>query len=151
MRFKDRFSPVFVIVVIVSLAFAGVVLAQGHPELITLSIGSGSDSAEVEAAEALIERMTRDGQLMLMAAHGDNQRPGRRHEGFSQYYSGIPVHGASLSKQTESGTTVSIFGTIFTDIDVSLNSFLSLGDAVTVIEESFGATALHETQALRSP
>ena len=39
------------------------VLAQTHPGLITISVGSGSSQAETEAAETLVARMLDDGEL----------------------------------------------------------------------------------------
>ena len=143
-----RAFTAFTVATLVSLMFVSGAIAQGHVGLLTVSVGSGSNPTDVEEAEALIDRMTRDGQLVRQAAHGDNQLPGRYHEGFSQHFKGVPVYGASISKQTEGGTTVSIFGAIYTDIDINPNPSLSLGDAATLIEQRFGARALQGTQPL---
>ena len=143
-----RSFTVFTVATLVSLVFAGGVAAQGHPELVTLSVGSGSSLTDIEEAEALIGGMTRSGQLVLQASHADSQLLGRQHEGFGQYFNGVPVHGASISRQTEAGTTVSIFGTVYTDIEINPIPTLSLGDASTLIAQSFGATALQVVQPL---
>ena len=124
------------------------VLAQTHPGLITISVGSGSSQAETEAAETLVARMLDDGELVLEGSHGDSQLPGRQHEGFGQLHNGVAVYGASISRQTMGGETVSIFGTIYTDIDVNLNPTLSLGDATTRMEGVSGVAAFQVTQLL---
>jgi len=143
-----RSFTVFTVATVVSLVFAGGVAAQGHPGLVALSVGSGSSLTDIEEAEALIRGMTRSGQLVLQASHADSQFLGRQHEGFGQYFNGVPVHGASISRQTEAGTTVSIFGTVYTDIEINPIPTLSLGDASTLIAQSFGATALQVVQPL---
>ena len=124
------------------------VLTQGPLGVVTLSVGSWSSSSELGAAEALIDRMTNDGQLVLHATHGDSQLSGRTHEGFRQFFRGVPVDGASISRQTEGGTTVSIFGTVYTDIDINPNPAVSLSEATVLIQNSFGATPIHVPQPL---
>lgn len=143
-----RCCAVFTVAAILSPPFMLSVEAQSHPGLVTLSVGSGSSPTEMEEVGALIDRMTSDGQLVLQARHSDRQLPARQHEGFSQYFSGVPVHGASISRQTEAGTTISIFGTVYTDIDIDPSPSLSLGDASTLIAQGFGVTALEVLQPL---
>ena len=64
------------------------VLAQAHPGLVTISVGSGSSQADIEAAEALVARMLDDGELVLQGQHADSHLPGRNHEGFGQFQDG---------------------------------------------------------------
>lgn len=137
----------FTVAALTNLVFTLGVAAQGHPGLVAISVGSGSSPTDLEAVEALITSMRADGHLVLQSRHGDNQIPGRQHEGFGQYFGGLPVHGASISRQTEAGIAVSIFGTIYTDIDIDLTPSLSVGEAATLLESS-GVSLLENTARL---
>ena len=148
MVFRQQSIAALTGAVVAVLLSASAAVAQGNPGLITLSIGSGSDPVAVAEADALIARMIQDGQLVLQASHGDTQLPGRQHEGFSQYVSGVPVHGASLSRQTQGGTTVSIFGTVYTGIDITLSPTLSMGEVHTLIEQRSVVALLPVAQPL---
>ena len=117
---------------------------QTHPGLITVSLNAESSPSEFEDLETLLERKSAEGTLVLRFRHGDNQIPGRQHEGFTQKHVGIPVYGASISKQIESGRTISIFGALYTNIEVDPNPKLSSADVQTLLEDTqdqtFGPT-----------
>ena len=148
MVFRQQSIAALTGAVIAGLLSASAVVAQGHPGLTTLSIGSGSDPVAVAEADALIARMIQDGQLVVQASHDDTDLPGRQHEGLSQYVSGVPVRGASLSRQTQGGATVSIFGMVYMGIEINPTPTLSLGDATSLMGEVSGAAALQVTQPL---
>jgi len=109
--------------------------AQTHPGLITVSLSAESSPSEFEDMETLLERKATEGSLVLSSRHGDNQIPGRQHEGFTQRHGGIPVYGAGITKQIESGRTLSIFGGLYTDIAVDPNPKLSSVDIQTLLED----------------
>src|SRR5262249_43237055 len=59
-----------------------------------------STSSEIQIWEATIDRMVRNRQLVVLDSRDDPDIGGRRLESLGQYYQGIPVFGASLSRQS---------------------------------------------------
>ena len=85
--------------------------------------------------DSLIAEKSRMGELALVSALPDRQLPGRLHEHFSQVHRGVPVYGAGLTRQRANGATVSIFGTVFGDIDIGTDPSLSAEAALARLEE----------------
>ena len=94
-----------------------------------------ADIPDMVRVDSLIAERSRVGELALVSAQPDRQLPGRLHEYFSQIYRGVPVYGAGLTRQRANGTTVSIFGTFFSDIDVGTDPSLSAEAALARMEE----------------
>ena len=118
----------------------GRVIAQSHDGLLSISAVSTLSGSQVRAWDAFVEQMIRADELVLRAAYADRAVPGRRHERLSQFYRGIPVHGGDVSRQTASGVTVSVFGAVYTQIDIDLTATLSADDATAIFENVSGTT-----------
>ena len=58
----------------------------------------------------------------------------------SRYYEGLPVYGADVMRQTDRGSTVSIFGILYSGIDVNTTPRLTADQAREVLETESGAT-----------
>ncbi len=95
---------------------------------------------ELRRLNPLVDEWVREGTLSSRTAYDDAERPGRRHEVFIQYYKGIPVYGADLMRQTERGVTVSIFGTVYSGIDIDVAPRLTAAQAVEMLDNVSGAT-----------
>ena len=126
------------------------VIAQDHPGLVIISTVSTLSSSELISSEwrqwdALVDRMTWDGELVLRASYEDRLLPNRQHERLSQYYMGVPVYGGSISRQTSRGVTVSIFGTVHTQIDLDPTPGLSADEAAVILENVSGATLVQSS------
>ena len=93
--------------------------------------------SELREWDSLVDNLERGGQLVRRAVYDDWFLPGRRHERFSQYYRGVPVYGGDVSRQTDRGATVSIFGTIHR-IDIDPTPGLSPDDAREALESAYG-------------
>ncbi|OFW30778.1 MAG: hypothetical protein A3G76_08375 [Acidobacteria bacterium RIFCSPLOWO2_12_FULL_65_11] len=89
----------------------------------------------VEPWDAAIAQMSNEGVLRLRRASGDPLVAGRAHERFVQYYKGVPVDGGGLTRQTDRGTTVSVFGTIYPDIDLDPTPRLSADEVRVMVEQ----------------
>jgi hypothetical protein len=74
--------------------------------------------AAVAESTGLIARMLQAAELTSMQVQNDQQMAGRQLHTLQQVYKGIPVEGGSVSLQSAGQTTVSVFGTLFHDIDV---------------------------------
>ena len=107
------------------------------------------DLSALRQWDAAIDRQLRLGELRTYGTRANAVVPGRRSERLAQYYQGIPVHGADLNRQTDRGITTSVFGTLFTGIDLDPTPGLSVAAARAVFADLAGpAFALTDTPAL---
>jgi Zn-dependent metalloprotease len=95
---------------------------------------------EVRQWDPVIDRLTNERTLAVRTVYDDPQVPGRRHEALSQYYRGLPVYGADVTRQTERGGSVSIFGNVYTGIDVNPAPSITVNQARDTIENRSGST-----------
>ena len=95
--------------------------------------------SELRAWDTTINQMVRGNELRALGARPDPALAGRTHESLGQYYRGIPVYGASLSRQTAHGVTVSVIGTVFEGISIDSNPALSPDEAVAALAAVSGA------------
>jgi Zn-dependent metalloprotease len=92
--------------------------------------------------DANIHGMVQARDLAIAGTLDDPVRQDRRHETLIQYYQGVRVYGGSLARQTASGATVSIFGTLLTGIALDPVPGLSIDQALTVMRNVSGGTPL---------
>ena len=92
--------------------------------------------------DATVDAMVQSGDLAVHAVRDDPVLQGRRHESLVQYYQGVPVYGGSLSRQTSRGVTVSILGTLLTDIALDPVPRLSADQVVTILRNVSGGALL---------
>ena len=95
---------------------------------------------ELRQWDPLVDRLLRDGTLSLQTEYDDPQLAGRRHQGLIQYHRGLPVYGGDVTRQSERGVTVSLFGNIYTGIDLDLTPRLTVEDARQAVENLSGTT-----------
>jgi Zn-dependent metalloprotease len=67
----------------------------------------------LRAWDATVNRMVRDGGLVLRKSREDTVLPGRRHERYDQFINGVRIFGADVARQMNSGMTESIFGQLY--------------------------------------
>ncbi len=90
-------------------------------------------------ADILADRLARRGELRLRLVQADTVLPGRLHQRLVQRHDGLPVHGGELARQLHGGLTVSVFGTLYSDIDVDTTPTLSSDAARAIIQARAGA------------
>jgi Zn-dependent metalloprotease len=95
---------------------------------------------ELRQWDPVIDRLTNERVLAVRTVYDDPQVPGRRHEALSQYYQGLPVYGADVTRQTERGGSVSIFGNVYTGIDVNPAPSITVNQARDTLENRSGST-----------
>jgi thermolysin len=78
--------------------------------------------------------------LRLRRTTDDTLMADRVHERMEQYYKGVRVHGGDVARQTDRGTTVSIFGTVYSDLNLSVDPALTTSDAAAIVERESGVT-----------
>ena len=86
-----------------------------------------------------VARMIQADDLRVRQIRDDTLIGGRTHERLSQYHEGLPVVGGDVTRQTDGGLTLSIFGTAYTDIDLDPTPRLSADEAKVIIETLAGA------------
>jgi bacillolysin len=97
-----------------------------------------TDPAALREWDTSIDRMVRGGELRLRRTDDDTLVPGRTHERLTQVYRGVPVYGADVTRQTEGGLTVSVFGTLYQNIAVDTTPRLTSADAAAIITRESG-------------
>ena len=97
------------------------------------------NAPDLVEADLTIESMIRTGDLVLLSGKPDRQLPGRRHEYLGQIHRGVPLYGAGLARQRQDNATISVFGTVYDDIDIDPVPTLSAEAALARIEAVAGA------------
>lgn len=95
---------------------------------------------ELRQWDPVVNRLTNERALAVRTVYDDPQVPGRRHEGLNQYYQGLPVYGGDLTRQTDRGITVSIFGNVYMGIDVNPAPSITVNQARDTLENLSGST-----------
>mgnify|MGYP002840336797 CR=1 FL=1 len=107
-----------------------------------------ADPAALRTLDASLDGALRRGDLRQSTSRPHSFLAGRRSETFAQYHDGIPVHGASLRRQTDRGITTAILGTHFTDIALATTPTLSADQARDRVAGIAGALPLTDEPAL---
>ena len=146
MRNTIRLANRLTVAALLILLSPAIVAAQSHQGLVSISTVSTLSGAELREWDALVDGMIRTNELVLRAAYDDRSLPDRRHERLSQYYRGVPVYGGDVSRQTARGVTVSMFGTVYTQIDLDPTATLSTDEATAVVENISGTTLVRDSR-----
>jgi bacillolysin len=128
----------------VILCFALVILPWAEPTPLVAQharvarIAPGS-LTELRAWDARVDSMLNTGELRVRITREDTLMPGRSHQRADQFYRGVRVWGADVSRQLSGGQTVSVFGVLYDGIDIDTAPGLSADDAKAAIERIAGA------------
>ena len=128
-------------------ALAGVVIlvtgrqaaSQLSPGEVSVAVGYSTDVDELRQWDATLDGMTRSGELVVVSRQADRSLPGRTHEYLAQFSEGVAVHGGGVSRQLDRGATISVFGTLYTDIDIQTAPALTAGEAASDLRQRTGA------------
>src|SRR5947209_4514572 len=96
----------------------------------TLTLAAVSP-ADVAAVDRSVSQMIRGGELRLRNSTVDAMVAGRVHERFDQYYRGVRVFGGDVVRQsTTGGSPLSLFGQMYSDVDVDTTPGITEESAV---------------------
>jgi len=87
-----------------------------------------------------LEMMLEEGTLRLQEVTSDRDVAGRTHQRLVQLHRGVPVFGATLTRQLDGDQVVSLFGTLHPAIDIDVTPALSASDAARVLAAHTGQT-----------
>ena len=90
------------------------------------------DSGTIRVWDRYVDSATRSGELRLKAAVRDPSIPEREIERFEQRHLGVPVWGADVVRDIESGFTRSVFGELAADLPSDPEPRLSPSQAASV-------------------
>ena len=98
-----------------------------------------SEPAALQAWDSTVDAMLRTGDLEVRHAEADTLVDGRTHVRLQQFHRGVPVYGATLTRQTDDvGTTLSIFGATYSGIDLDVQPGLTVADAAAIVAARSG-------------
>ena len=116
--------------------------AQLSPGEVSVAVGYSASVDELRQWDATVDAMSRTGELVVVSRQADRSLPGRTHEYLAQFFEGVRVHGGGVSRQLDRGATVSLFGTLYADIDVETAPALSAGEAASLLVRRTGAASV---------
>ena len=87
----------------------------------------------------LIARMLQARELTTVRIQDDPLIPNRQSHTLQQVYKGIPVEGGSVTLQKAGAATISVLGTLFSDIAVDITPAIAPLDAARIIEKAADA------------
>jgi bacillolysin len=109
--------------------------AQAPPGMQRIRPG---DISSLRQWDQRIDAMLRNGDLRIRQTMPDRDVAGRTHERAAQYYQGIPVFGADITRQLSGGQTVSVFGTVYSGIDIDVSPRLTAEEAAAAVQHLTG-------------
>ena len=124
-QFVNKLRGVLLLVLLITAAPAAQIVRI--PEVILLN---ATEENELRRADELVDHLVRTGRLRITSIVKDTLIPTRQHERFSQYHNGLKVYGPEVTRQSESGLTLSIFGQFYSNIEVETTPSLPL-DTIT--------------------
>ena len=80
---------------------------------------------DLRAWDQTVTAQLRTGDLRVMSVDQDPSMPTRRVERMQQYYQGVPIFGAQIVRDSESGVAQSIFGEPMMDVNRGLKNVAS--------------------------
>jgi bacillolysin len=99
---------------------------------------AAQSTAQIRDAAPIVDGMRRTGELRLRNARTDTTVRGRTHERFDQYHRGVRVFGADVAQQLFGGQIVSVYGNVYSDIDLDPAPSVSSDDARHTVETIAG-------------
>jgi thermolysin len=100
---------------------------------------TATTQAAVIESNSLLARMLQAGELANVRIQSDPQIQNRQTQTLQQLYRGIPVEGGSVTLQKAGAATVSVLGTLFSDVALDTTPAIAPVDAARIIEKAADA------------
>jgi bacillolysin len=97
-------------------------LTGAAPDRVTVT---ASSLPELRQWDTAVRQMQRSGDLRLRTVTDDTLLAGRSHERLDQYYQGVRVLGADVTRQMDGPLSVSVFGQIYPSVNIDTTPQLS--------------------------
>ena len=97
-------------------------------------------SEDLATWSATIGMMTQRAELHVRQIREDNLIEGRVHSRLAQFYNNVPVFGGELAVQSDDrGHPLTVFGTLYQDLDIDVAPALSADQARSCVERLGGS------------
>jgi thermolysin len=123
-------------------------VAEPHGQVITgraLTIAPDSAIATRDWG-TIVDRMVRGDELRVRLERADTLLAGRSVEQLTQYYKGLRVWGGGVARQSDGASLVSVFGTVYQDLDLNVAPAVSRDAARETLEALGGTLLLPDTE-----
>ena len=101
---------------------------------------AASSALSVRQWDSVTQSMLRSGELRIRHVRDDTQIAGHINDRADQYYRGVRVFGADVSRQMDGqGVLLSTFGNVYNGIDISVDPRLNAAEAIKRAAELAGA------------
>ncbi len=118
-----------------AVAFFFLVAAEaGAAEVRRTSVAASGGAALAEWTSR-VDRMIATGDLATRQTRDDTQLAGRRHERLAQLHRGVPVFGGELVVQSDAAQVLSVFGTLYEDIDIEVTPAIAASAAERIVAD----------------
>jgi Zn-dependent metalloprotease len=109
--------------------------AKPHPGLVTID---STEAPERDEWDRRVTQMLKTGDAVMKDTATDSLVKGRTVQHLAQLYKGVSVFGGDISRVIENKQTVSVFGTIYKDIDIDPVPKLTSTEAADVFQKLAG-------------
>jgi bacillolysin len=99
---------------------------------------AASTTPDLRRWDNQVQRMLRGGDLKVRLVEEDPVVTGRVHEHLDQFYNDVRVFGGDLTRQSNNGQVVSVFGELFAGITIDTTPALTPEDAALVVQRESG-------------
>jgi Zn-dependent metalloprotease len=100
---------------------------------------TATTQAAVVESNSLIARMLQARELTSVRIQNDPQFSNRQTQTLQQYYKGIPVEGGSVTLQKAGAATISVLGTLYSDVALDVTPAITPLAAARIIEKAADA------------
>ena len=115
--------------------------AAQPPAAVSVTAGHDTGVDALRQWDATVDRMTRNGDLVVTSRLDDRTLPGRTHEYLAQVVDGVPVLGGGVARQLDaSGVTISLLGALHPGINVDTTPGLSAAEVAARLEQARGGS-----------
>ena len=137
-----RFAFTWTVATIATLTAAQDAATQ-QPGAVSVTAGYDTGVDALRQWDATVDRMTRNGDLVVTSRLDDRTLPGRTHEYLAQVIDEVPVLGGGVARQLDAaGVTISLLGALHVGIDADTTPGLSSAGAVARLEQAQGRRAV---------
>ena len=133
MRFQRVIGSSAVIVIVASTVVLRQHVVQGQARVRTIAATSDDN---VRVWDNTVNSMLRTEELRVRLQREDALLPGRTIEQLDQYYKGVRVWGGRLSRQLDGLLAVSVFGTLYVDVNIDTTPTLTSQEGKAAIERA---------------
>jgi thermolysin len=137
-------APTVALAAVTTAVACGVIsVAAQRPARFERQLARPPSLQALREADRQVDSLVRAGGLRVRRVTDDTLIAGREHERFDQYYRGVRVWGADLTRQLrDGGQTVSVFGQLYDDIGVDVSPAVAAADARAIVSAAMAGGAV---------